>query len=304
MVTTYVQVLVLVLYLFILIAVVTFLVALRANKGSGGRSVTENAGGVDEKLAWLESNTVFWTKGITESVHYAGVVDRVYGIVLPQRKAGFEKRLATSGLLNDIWMLKAMPKDTLPYPELFKIGLIDKRFFEAYENKGRSACHLSHLACIHHFMQSNLENALILEDDSVLLNEKTADHVKTIYDEAKKSYPNFNIIYYGYNYEPSKISPDDPNPTKHAPGSVWKLTRPFGRHAYLITKSSAKVIMDGTITLNNPGDVKYTQLMKEGKLIAVGPAIRLFNQDQCEYKTTLGNDTGRCIPPQFDNRGK
>ncbi len=199
-------------------------------------------------------------------------------------------------------MLKAMPKDTLPYPELFKLGLIDERFFKAYENKGRSACHLSHLACLIHFMNSSLDNCLILEDDSVELGEKTAEHVKFIYDEAKKAIPDFNIIYYGYNYEPSKISPDDPDPRKHAPGEVWRLKRPFGRHAYLVNRQSAQAILDACMTLNNPGDVKYTHLIKENKLIAVGPAIRMFNQDQCEYKTTLGNDTGRCIPPNFDTR--
>lgn len=299
----------LVVYLSLLLAAVSWLTWLRYKEpettGTGAeglvlkkeQAIAENSPIID----WIKSRTEFWPPpGAQESIKFGGIIDRVYAIVLPSRKTKFEERVKPSGLLNGMWELKAFPKDTLPYDEMIKKGIITESFFKSYDNKGRIACHMSHLACIIHFLASGLENCLILEDDSVPLNNKVVDHIKNVYEAGLKENPGFNMIYYSYNFEQSKLKWNHPNPQDHAPGKITTpLKKPVGRHAYFVTKESAKIILLGTIPMNSPGDVSYTYLIKAGKLKPIGPLIRVFNQDQKSFKSTLGNDTGLQIPPQW-----
>lgn len=297
-----------VIYLALLLAAVAWLTWLRYKEPNNPATPENLIGNENERaiaqnspiIDWIKERTEFWAPGANESVKFGGVIDRVYAIVLPSRKEKFEERVKPSGILEGIWELKAMPKDKLPYDEMIKKGIITEGFFKSYDNKGRIACHMSHLACIIHFLASGLDNCLILEDDSVPLDNKLKDHIKNIYEMGLKENPGFNMIHYSYNFEPSKLKWTHPNPQDHAPGKTTvELTAPLGRQAIWFTKESAKIVLLNTLPMNGPGDVGYRTLIKDKKLKTIGPLIRVFNQDQKAFKSTLGNDTGQQIPPQW-----
>ena len=243
-------------------------------------------------LNYLVKNTSFWNDSSSNVV--TKNINVVYAIVLPKRLDSFKKRLFP--FWKEIRMLKAFDKDKIDFNYLSEIG-----FFKDYKikgNEGRIACHLSHLACILNFYNSGFETALILEDDLVKPKENFLNQLDYIYEKSTFIYPDFNIIYYGYVLEPTKIKRND-DIQKHAEGDLWRLKFPRGRHGYLLTRNAARIILEKAAIMYHNGDEMYARLIKNKELISVGPRDQVFQQDRGHYGSELGNNNLGKIPDQF-----
>lgn len=252
--------------------------------------------GDNNLLNWISKNTIFIQEGNDTKIG-EGNIKRIYAIVLPERLDKFRENLSKIGLLDKVWILKAFPKNELNYEELRKMNLFNDNYYKE-KNKGRIACHLSHLACLYHMSKSKLNNALILEDDLIQLEPNVIEKLDYVYKKSKEIEPNVNIIYYGYIHEPTNIKRTDPI-SSHLPGDVWKLKSPKGRHGYLVTRDSANIILNNTVPMYHNGDEMYARLIHKKVLNATGPRDQIFLQNRSVFGSTLGNDMREKIPLQF-----
>lgn len=247
---------------------------------------------MDPKMKWLKSNTKWYSKPLTfNKTKWCGF-DRVYFITLPDRLKNVKSIAKRMGIQN-VWFLKAIDKYGLnkELSELYEMGLVDEKYgngkdSRGKDNLGRMACHLSHLACIRHFLDSKDGKCVIFEDDLQMPEPLTRRETETFHNEVDNY--NWNILYLGYCYESGSEPIMD---------NVQRLKKPLCRHAYALTRNGAEIIMKNTLPQNDNGDQMYRKLIESGELRAYGPRKMRFLQNRGDFKTTLHNYHPN--PPQY-----
>lgn len=215
---------------------------------------------------------------------YSNDINTIYTISLPDRLHNVVKTtnvLFDDGI-NTTNILKAFPKTD--------------RNVENHSKKyslktGPTACYISHLQCLNHFLKSSHETALIFEDDIFYkdpdVKEKVLNFVKGIteYD------PYWDIIFLGYCYETENRKVK----TLSDGQVILNLATPKCLHAYIVNKNMARKIVE-TPMENIPIDRIIMMKIQSGEVKAYGPEVQLFMQNVEEFETTLENyDT----KPQF-----
>ena len=140
---------------------------------------------------------------------------------------------------------------------------------------------MSHLACIKHFKESNLSNALIFEDDTKINDENPGPKIQELLETLE--FIPWNFIYLGYCWEELKN-------VKEISNNCIKLHNPLCRHAYIINKNIVDDYLNKLSQIKEPGDVSITQHIKNGTWSAYGPKELLFVQNRKELGSFLGNE--------------
>ena len=235
-------------------------------------------------VLWIEKNTIFGKTG--KIVHDTSV----YGIVLPKRKDEFIRRMNVLGLNDNLWMFQAILGKDIPMAQMTNLGLFTDGFTkECIKRPNVGGCALSHIAVIYHFLhnQPNAKYGLILEDDVKIADGVTLEGIWGFLDRMNEKTTNWDMFYLGYKYEKSKIKRGE-DISNHQDGDIWRLYAPLATHAYFITKTGARKILE-LLPYNKSVDNMYYDNIKAGNLIAYGVKNLMFIQDSKFFGSELGN---------------
>lgn len=205
--------------------------------------------------------------------------DKVVVITLPERENNVKTVMKNLKIRPKIF--EAIKKDKLNVEELKKNGVITK---DCKLNKGRIACHLSHLSVIREFLNDpNSDRILIFEDD---LLDNNGDDLLTVQDTIKNVMNNipsdWDLIYFGKCWDlcSSNIKIND----------YVNKSYPLCRHGYAVSKMGAIKLLEYCLPIiNKNGDLHIRDLSIEGKLNIYTPNTNIFYQNRKKFGTNLGN---------------
>lgn len=204
--------------------------------------------------------------------------DKVVVITLPERENNV--KTAMKNLKVEPKIFEAIKKDSLDLEELKEDGVITR---ECNLNKGRIACHLSHLSVITEFLDDpECDKILIFEDD---LLDNNGDDLLTVQDTIKNVMNNipsdWDLIYFGKCWDlcHDAIKIND----------YVNKSYPLCRHAYGISKKGASKILKYSLPISKPGDEHIRNLSIEGKLNIYTPKNNIFEQNREKFGSNLGN---------------
>ena len=205
------------------------------------------------------------------------LVDAVYVISMPNRKAY---------ITNVLKMFKITPifidptlKTSLDRSQLINKGLITK---SCKLNKGRIACHMSHIKTLQTFLLSTHSTCLIFEDD-LEKPSKSIDYFSEIKNIIGNVPNDYDIIYLGRCW-------DKCNKDIKVTNNIVQTFFPQCRHAYIVSRSGAKKIISESLPLSKfPGDFTIAKAIENEKITAFATTPPLFRQNRTQLGTVLGN---------------
>ena len=154
-------------------------------------------------------------------------------------------------------------------------------------NTGRIACHLGHSKIWKKFLKTSYKYALIFEDDLHIVPSEYSDVNLKIINVLKNIPPDAQIVYLGYCFEDCSLNTPYNNIFSNA-------IKPICRHAYLVNREGAEIILNKTKMMNIPGDLMISLLIKRKILkgyIVNSDYLSLSQNRQKKgiFKTHLGN---------------
>lgn len=212
-------------------------------------------------------------------------IDSVYVVALPTRLEYIRNILKKLNIKANI--LNAFDKKNINgipsgIPSGIPDGIINPDVPKNQLYSGRIACHLSHSQILIHFLDSDKQTALILEDDIKIL-ENSDQKIKDLVEKIDKIDTKWGIIYLGYCLESKNR--DNKN-------DIIKLNRPLCTHAYIVNRKSAKILLDNFFPMyRSEGDQIMGELIASGKLTAYGPKKMILGQNE-NIGSIIGNSKG------------
>ena len=231
---------------------------------------------------------------LSDTFKYIGQAKDIntYIICLPKRRK-YMQNVVNHFKLNSIF-IEPILKDTLNVDKLIRQKLLDKNYKEQERtfiknedrsfsglNKGRIACHLSHMKTLQTFLKSNNKNCLILEDDiKITDSQQTLDTLNKVLNSLPKNWEYVNL---GRCWDHCH---------KDKPVNKWLVKSPKSlcRHAYIVTRNGAKKILDYCLPMKGyPGDWHYSKMIKNNLINGYSTKEQIFLQNRDDMKSNLGN---------------
>ena len=231
---------------------------------------------------------------LSDTFKYIGQATDIntYIICLPKRRK-YMQNVVNHFKLNSIF-IEPILKDTLNVDKLIGQKLLDKNYKEQERtfiknedrsfsglNKGRIACHLSHMKTLQTFLKSNNKNCLILEDDiKITDSQQTLDTLNKVLNSLPKNWEYVNL---GRCWDHCH---------KDKPVNKWLVKSPKSlcRHAYIVTRNGAKKILDYCLPMKGyPGDWHYSKMIKNNLINGYSTKEQVFLQNRDDMKSNLGN---------------
>lgn len=235
---------------------------------------------------WLIENSHWYNKSnkkLNNTIH------SVYSIVLPERLEHVNKFLKQSGI-NNANLLKAFQKSKIPNhsKDLGNGILVNNKYLNQkdknnkYINKGRVACHMSHMMILYDFVyetSDDIQTALILEDDIEIPKKNIIKDIDEFIDKTKDL--NWDALFLGFcwEYQPHFIK-----------DGVVKLITPRCQHAYIITKKTAKILLEKSLPMIEPNDEVLAKLISSKQINAFGSDPTIIDQNREEIGSSIGNN--------------
>ena len=208
-----------------------------------------------------------------------------YVLYIPERYEYIKKELDKT-TLNPIF-IEGYDKDKLTK------SLIE----EQGKSSGKIACHMGHLYILDKFLKTNDDYAFILEDDIYFTDHNI---IKGKIDYIINSCPiDSDIIFVSYCLEDCKYI------DKMKLFSKGK--RPLCRHAYIVSRKCAKIILQETWPMskfNGPGgDNSYVNLIKNNRIqsYTVNSDFINIEQNRTKLGSKLANYASGNSPPKCMN---
>jgi len=149
-----------------------------------------------------------------------------------------------------------------------------------YLPEGKVACHLGHLDILKRFLTQSKDFALIFEDDL----EPGAASLRQELDSFLSQVPkDFDLLHLGFVRE----NRDARRPVAGQNCSVFRSVEALGRHAYVVTKKVAKLLVEHTLPMHNHGDKMFQEVYQRFHLKAYQPEEPLFFQDRINFESEL-----------------
>lgn len=192
-------------------------------------------------------------------------------IALPVRKEHASHVLTNAGV--PFQLVDPVLKDELDLHKLRSVGFLSKT---SKLNRGRIACHLSHLKVIEEFLATDEEYCTIFEDDIMtsFTQRELYYIVNSLYSDLRKNNIRFDIIYLSKCWEKCEG-------TKKLGLFLYDAASPVCRHAYVVSRKGAKIILDNTSFMDKlPGDEMYRRLIHNKVLRAYSCVPQLFYQNR------------------------
>lgn len=219
--------------------------------------------------------------------HLHNYFSQIYVITIPDRKE-YIKAILKQIKINPIIFNAILKKD------IKKHKLIQSKILRPKNrvNKGKIACHLSHLTVLKKFFNSKNNNCFIFEDDlqnpviSLLDMNKYIDHIML---NVPKDY---DIIYFGRCWDHCHLDTKITN-------NLVRSFKPRCRHAYGVSRKGASKIIKYSLPMKHKGgDDIIAKYIKKGNIISYAVTPPLFYQNRSQLGTNLGNynELPECFP--------
>lgn len=220
-------------------------------------------------------------------------IEQIYIIAVPKR-VEYMKKVMKHFKLKGIF-IEPILKDNLNEIELIRKKLLDKDYkkqetkFKKTEsktfngiNKGRIACHLSHMKTLKTFLKSNKKTCLIFEDDIQMTDsEETLNKLKIILHNLPNNWEYVNL---GRCWDLCK---QDTEINKY----LVKSQRSLCRQSYIVTRSGAQKLLDYCLPMKGyPGDWHYAKMIKNNLINGYSTKEKIFYQNRKDLGSNIGND--------------
>ena len=187
-----------------------------------------------------------------------------------------------------------------------KIDINDKKYEKAIHkikwwfeknnlsNVGHFGCYLSHMKTYQTFLESNSEYCLILEDDIELLT----DNLKRDILINMNNLPNdWDILLLGYEIDGRKKNVRNGNKNTKLRKGLLNITYFVGLHAYIITRKTAKILLENLQTLDWILDWNVCYLAEKNIVNVYGvyppivcqPAVHMIDVNDIYYNYKCSN---------------
>lgn len=204
----------------------------------------------------------------------------MYCIYIPKREVDIKSLLNSYDM--KVNFIKGIDKRTINIDELIKTNNIT--YWDSV-NKGRIACHYSHIDVLKKFLETNETRCIIFEDD-LLITENFKIILKYKLKNIIKNTPkNIDLLYLGYCYQ-------DCNNDIIVNKYMKKTNGALCRHAYMVNRKAAKIIINQTNHMYNNGDQMYKDLINNKQITScvVNNSYILFKQNRSKYGSELNNN--------------
>ncbi|CAK9001303.1 unnamed protein product [Durusdinium trenchii] len=210
---------------------------------------------------------------------------QIYVLCIPSRKQHATELMAKWGF-PDAQLVDGPVKNEIDMQELITAGVVLRDYLDVlwqdveYFPEGKVACHLGHLDILKKFlMQDTKSFALVFEDDL----EPGPESLQQDLQQFLTSVPeDFDLLHLGFVRE----SRDAREPVK-SDGSVFRSVEALGRHAYLVTRRVAELLVQHTLPMYNHGDKMFQEVYQRFQLRAYQPPEPLFFQDRIHFESEL-----------------
>lgn len=210
---------------------------------------------------------------------------QVYVLFIEKRRA-YAKALMSRWGFHDACFMRGMDKSDVDYDKCVSQGLVLPeykeylRFDPEYVVEGKIACHLGHCRILRAFLDQQVHSyALIFEDD---LEDQQQDVRRELVQFLSVVPSNFDLMHLGFVWENRATRmPAD------AKGRVFRSTEALGRHAYIVTKDTARLLLEQTLPMRDHGDRMNREVYQQCGLRAYQPAEPIFRQDRLEFESEL-----------------
>ncbi len=211
-------------------------------------------------------------------IHMKGKQDRLDNI---------KKQEETAGIQIDIF--DAVVGANLDIPQLQKDGLIKSPWDTYMYNKepdkekkkkvrnGEIGCYMSHLHLLDEISKDNFDGWTVIFEDDLLLNSNFKSELQKIIDTIN---PDFDIIYLGNTHQ------HDCNKGVYKNNLCYPDV-PYGTQAYMVNKRSSKKIHELLTYIDDPIDVKYSNLMKNNQIKGLVVVPTLVKQNREDNPSTI-----------------
>lgn len=205
-------------------------------------------------------------------IHMKGKQDRLDNIKKQEKTAGI-----------DIDIFDAVVGANLDIPQLQKDGMIQSnwnthRYRSANTKKGKKhvmsgeiGCYMSHLNLLKDIYESDFDGWTVIFEDDLLINKDFKTEINKILQNIDE---NIDFIYIG------SLNQDNCNRGVFKDNLCY-IDNPWGTHAYMVNKRSAKKIYKLIKFIDREIDIKYRDLIHENKingLIVIPTLVRQNNE--------------------------
>lgn len=215
------------------------------------------------------------------------IFDKVYVITIDKRLE-YIKYIMSIMKINPI-IFKGVDKNNLDKDHLIKNKIVSPNFFKN-GNKGKIACHLSHIEVLKKFLKTKAENCLIFEDD--IMMPENISHIKEYMENTMKVVPtNWDVIYFGRCWDNCKDA--------IIINQYLMKSQPVCRHAYAVSRKGAKIIIENTKPQTTTGDKMYKKLNIKGLLDIYSTIEPLFFQNRTDISSEIGHNYQHPVCKKF-----
>ena len=195
---------------------------------------------------------------------------------------------------STVYLFEAVNGSKLDIPKLQEEGLIKKpwdthRYNHTYDEEkktkimnGEIGCYMSHLNLLKKISESDYDGYTIIFEDDLLLDSNFKTELNKILKNLDEN-GTIDIIYLG-----------SLNQEKCTKGiykdNLCYLDNPWGTHAYMVNKRSAKKIYDLIQYIDREIDIKYKDLIIENKISGLIVVPTLVKQNDIETPSNIHGD--------------
>ena len=159
---------------------------------------------------------------------------------------------------HDAELVDGPAKEQINLEEMISTGLVLPEYMDVlwqevqYHPQGKVACHLGHLEILKIFLKQKLKSyALIFEDDLEEGPEMSLqDDLKDFFSLVPQD---FDLLHLGFVRESRSARCEVPG----TQGRVFRSAEALGRHAYLLTRKTAELLLQETLPMYNHGDKMF-----------------------------------------------
>lgn len=228
---------------------------------------------------------------------------QIYVLCIPSRKAHASKLMSRWGF-PDAQLVDGPDRHKMDLKSLISSGVVLAEYLDViwqdveYVPEGKVACHLGHLDILKRFLTQSKDFALIFEDDL----EPGAASLRQELDSFLSQVPkDFDLLHLGFVRE----NRDARRPVAGQNCSVFRSVEALGRHAYVVTKKVAELLVEHTLPMHNHGDKMFQEVYQRFHLKAYQPEEPLFFQDRINFESELTErwKPSRAFQPTADDDG-
>jgi GR25 family glycosyltransferase involved in LPS biosynthesis len=212
-------------------------------------------------------------------IHMVGTEDR-YKNIQEQEKALEKPITVFPAVIGKDLDIEAMREDGILKPEwtTYRYSISNEK---EKTMRGEVGCYMSHMKLLEKIAEDAYDGWTIIFEDDIQLEP---DFQARLLEQLPYLSEDVDMIYVGSLNQPTCEE------EKRKGADLCEVENPWGTHAYMVNKRSAKKIRDLISYIDREIDIKYVSLIKEGKIDAFVIVPTLVKQNMDEFESMLEGD--------------